>query len=405
MPATSTNKLPHDNPRVLVSETPVAGFDSSRTVLGSDLLALLEDQKTLDIAPTTIESLDEPCWITHTSGTTGRPKGILFSYRSALRTSPYLDENGVEKRMLGFFGLPANAGFSLALRDLRNQRPYLALNPAGENTAEVIEEFEVKELLGSPIQISKFIDNSIQAGRALPEGLEIVRPGGSKSPPQLLAKIHELLKAEIRVSYATTEVGTIAKLTLAPGEDASTVGTLVEGVEAQAVDENDVVLPSGTIGNLRFRKSGMVTEYFENPEATAKAFRDGWFYNGDLGSIDETGQIRLVGRVDDVVNLGGEKVSLTAIEEHALTFPGVKDAACCLLRNFNGLPVIAIGYVSEDDLDQKVFFKILGEEFGLEAPRVSARFLQLPRNENGKLDRLALAREFSRKIVNRKNVN
>lgn len=402
MPGDSLKKMPYDKPRLLIAQRAIPGADPDRTLVGSDLDELFSSQDSIDLAPAEITSLDQTCWITHTSGTTGRPKGIEFSYAFALRPNPYLAEDGVERRTLGFFGLPSNSGFSLAMRDLRNNQAYLGLGPSAPEVNSVIEEFSVNELLGSPIQLVGYLQNLKSFGHTPPKGIEVVRPGGSKSPPQLVEQIHLTLNAEVRASYATTEAGTLARRTLKPGDDFSNVGKVVAGVEVQVLDEEGNQLPKGSVGILRFRKPGMITNYFEDPEADARAFRDGWFYNGDLGMLSTNDELILRGRVDDVVNLGGEKVSLISIEEHAMTFPGVIDAACCLIRVPIGLPVVALGFVSEAPIKLNGLLESLSVEFGLEAPKLAARLVRIPRNENGKINRVVLSEAFAQQLNKRK---
>jgi len=407
MPLDSLKKPPQTKPALLIAERAIPGASGIKTLVRQDLDQLFSSKTEPELEPAEIFNLEQACWITHTSGTTGRPKGIEFSYAHALRENPYLIEDGITRRTLGFFGLPSNAGFSLAMRDLRSNQAYLGFGPDDQALAQVIEEFQVNELLGSPIQIAAFLDKLIRSDAEAPRGIEVVRPGGSRCPPKLLEQIDNVLGAQVRVSYATTEAGTLARRILKPGDDLSNVGRISSGVEVEVVSDSGEILTKGSRGHLRFKKPGMVSSYLDDPAANAKAFRDGWFYNGDIGMVTEDDEIILYGRADDVVNLGGEKVSLTAIDEYALAFDGVRDAARCLMRRSNGIPVIGLGFVADHDM-QVDANKLLGElltEFGLEAPRFALRMVRIPRNANGKVDRLKLAGLFVETINKGNKVN
>ena len=97
--------------------------------------------------------------------------------------------------------------------------------------------------------------------------------------------------------------------------------------QAEAVDEAGVPLAPGASGLLRFRRPGMANEYYRNPQATALAYRDGWFYPGDTGRIDADGVMYIEGRADERLNLDGRKVEPEPIEAVLQSHPAVAEAA------------------------------------------------------------------------------
>ena len=98
--------------------------------------------------------------------------------------------------------------------------------------------------------------------------------------------------------------------------------------ECRIADENGNDLPTGTVGELLVRGPGILQGYYNNPEATAKAFHGDWFRTGDLFRQDERGYFYIVGRVKDMIRRSGENVAAREVEEVVLRITGVSEAAC-----------------------------------------------------------------------------
>jgi len=167
-------------------------------------------------------------------------------------------------------------------------------------------------------------------------------------------------------------------------------GRIVPWVEAQAVDESDKVKPAGQSGILRYRSRLFPDGYFKDPEASASRFRDGWFYPGDVGSV-EGGLLRVEARSDDMINLGGMKVSPAEVESVLAEHPGVSDAAAFEGRTPRGdrklfAAVVTSGAVPEDELMAHCRARL-----GRRAPAKIFKLERLPRNAAGKLLRREIA--------------
>ena len=119
-------------------------------------------------------------------------------------------------------------------------------------------------------------------------------------------------------------------------------------VDLAILDETGAVVPDGEIGEVVMRGPSTALGYFEDPEATRAVFDDaGWGHFGDLGRIDEDGYLRIVGRLKEVINRGGKKISVNAVEDHVRAFPGVVDVA-------------AVGY-DDPDLGERCAVVIVAE--------------------------------------------
>jgi acyl-CoA synthetase (AMP-forming)/AMP-acid ligase II len=128
--------------------------------------------------------------------------------------------------------------------------------------------------------------------------------------------------------YASTEGGGITLL--GPGDiegHGESVGRPVFAVEVEVVDDDDVPLPAGLIGKLRYRGPGVATAYHRDPEASLEAFRHGWFYPGDLAEIDAQGFVTLKGRAKDMIIRGGINIYPADVEAALTAHPAVAEAA------------------------------------------------------------------------------
>ncbi len=147
--------------------------------------------------------------------------------------------------------------------------------------------------------LRNLVDAVPEKGLRFP-GLRLVRVAGSSLPPSLLEAALERLTPNLASVYGLFEIGFVtfggaADLRRVP----ESVGKVVAGVEAELTDEGGAPVAAGTAGLLRLRRAGMPQAYFRNPEATAKAFRGGWFHTGDYARLDAEGMLHIGGRADD----------------------------------------------------------------------------------------------------------
>jgi acyl-CoA synthetase (AMP-forming)/AMP-acid ligase II len=138
----------------------------------------------------------------------------------------------------------------------------------------------------------------------------------------------------------------------------------------------------------------MVHEYLGAPDATRRAFRDGWFYSGDLGFIRPDGGLALTGRETEVLNAGGVKVDPVRLDHFAIANANVTDACSFEYETKSGLRQIGIALVTDEQIDVPAFVADLKAEFGVAAPKLVARVDSIPRNAMGKPMRRALAEKY-----------
>jgi len=168
-------------------------------------------------------------------------------------------------------------------------------------------------------------------------------------------------------------------------------GAIYPGVAVEIVDRQDKPVPNGHPGLIRVRTGYLIDGYLDDPETTARMFRGGWFYPGDLGILHETGRLQLVGRGDDTLIVGGLKSRPEDLEDMIRGRVALSDVAVCTLPNAQGVEEIwiAVVYDAPDDSDIRTRLKpaFVGFPYG-HAHLV--KLAGIPRTETGKIRRAEL---------------
>lgn len=252
-----------------------------------------------------------------------------------------------------------------------------------------VSKYPIRTIIGSPAQISAFLDIQKQTGTKLPL-LKTVVMGGSPPSDQLARRIKSQLECRIYNAYGSTEAGLIAMSRL--GNNEAEGAWITPQMDLQIVDENDKPLPAMSVGHIRYRRRDMASSYYKNPLATSQFFKDGYFYPGDLGFIDHSGRLLLEGRSTDVINLGGVKISPERIESIALAQAGVRDCAVFASLNDSGVEELCISLVVDSDFNREIFEKSMAAK-SPHAINWAQIAVAIPRNETGKIQRNLLTRE------------
>jgi acyl-CoA synthetase (AMP-forming)/AMP-acid ligase II len=324
------------------------------------------------------------------SGTTGRPKLIPLteaallaqaSHRAgqgALRHRPVGAEHNNGKRF-AFFAL-ANGDALLLAEASRIAGPEAACRDHGADLLAI-----------SPHQAEGLLAAARRAPWPARTRIDL---SGSAPGDGLVARLQAGLTPEVHLLYGTTEVGSIARA--GPAEIAArpgSAGQLLPGAEVQVVDDRGRPLPAGETGVLRLRSAGMAEGYLDDPEATARAFGDGWFRPGDMGRIGADGMLFVAGRADDMMILGSLNIFPAEIEAAAAGFPGLAECAAFPLRSAALGEIPALAAVAEPgcNLDAAALLAHCRARLGMRAPRKVVLLAELPRNRAGKVLRRDLA--------------
>ncbi|MCU1441578.1 MAG: hypothetical protein JWP85_2575 [Rhodoglobus sp.] len=351
----------------------------------------------VDQNPYGIRPRDEPMdtlRIIYSSGTTGTPNAIPLT-RTALQSfDDALDTWFQGDPFLVLMDIGTPWGFGGFFLSVKGGRPFLSVGGAApEAIVRLAAENAVTSLKGSPAQIAGFVDELEAQQRTLPS-IETVWFGGTMMPPGVAERVRRATEGcDIYCMYGSTEA-TIATSRLYESDDPSNAGQILLGSQVEIVDDDDRVLPDGTAGRIRHRSPGMVHEYLGDPDATRRAFRDGWFYSGDLGFIRPDGGLSLTGRESEVLNAGGVKVDPVKLDHFAIANANVTDACSFEYETSSGLRQIGIALVTDEQIDVQALVAHLTAEFGVAAPKLVARVDSIPRNAMGKPMRRVLAEKY-----------
>ncbi|MFJ8034270.1 fatty acyl-CoA synthetase [Streptomyces sp. NPDC096032] len=363
------------------------------------LLARLPDTPPYDGPEPRTEDLVQ---LLYTSGTTARPKGAMMTHRALvheyLSAITALDLSAGDRPV---HALPLYHSAQMHVFLL----PYLAVGatsilldaPDGDRLFDLIESGRVDSLFAPPTVWIGLANRPDFATRDL-GGLRKAYYGASIMPVPVLERLRERLpKLAFYNCFGQSEIGPLATV-LGPDEHEGRLdscGRTVLFVDARVVDDNGADVPDGTPGEVVYRSPQLCEGYWDRPEETADAFRDGWFHSGDLAVRDADGYLTIVDRVKDVINSGGVLVASRQVEDALYTHEAVAEAAVIGLPDERWIEavtavVVARGEVTEDQLITHVKERLTA----FKAPKKVLFVPELPRNASGKILKRDLRERF-----------
>ena len=225
--------------------------------------------------------------------------------------------------------------------------------------------------------------------------LRFMRSSSSSMPPQVIKEAEETFGAPLVEAYGMTEAThQMASNPLPPAaRKPGTVG-IAAGPEIAIMDEDGALLPRGHTGEIVIRGPNVTAGYESNPKANAEAFQNGWFRTGDQGVMDAEGYISITGRLKEIINRGGEKVSPREVDEILMDHPAVAQVVCFGMPHAKlGEEVAACVVLREGqqatERDLQAFVGTRAAEF--KVPKKILFMDEIPKGATGKLQRIGLA--------------
>ena len=340
--------------------------------------------------------------ILYTSGTTGLPKGVTSTHESVLAN----DAAPLEQllTLLHSAPLPTTFGSLGALiMPLRLAMTSIALPRFDTGRfASLIDERRPTWLLMVPAQILLLLESGALTGRDT-GSVRMVMFGSAPTPPHALSALADAFpRAALVNGYGLTEGGG-STCTMPPGEllrRPGSVGKPVAGASVRVVDDGGDERRQGEIGEVTIRLAAGERSYWNDPEASARTWRDGWVHTGDLGYFDEDGYLYLVDRKKDMINRGGYNVYSIEVEGALYEHPDVVEAAVVgVPHNVLGQDVCAVvrvrGGAAPLELDEvRAFLADRLADYKLPR-RLVVRETPLPRSGMHKVDKKALLVEVT----------
>src|SRR5882672_4457 len=268
-----------------------------------------------------------------TSGTTGNPKGVVHSHNTTLSTCRTLNADmrvTADEVFLVYLPLGLNWGYlTLVQAVMAGARAVLLDQFSARAALELIQRERVTYIPTAPASIIAML-NEPELGRFDLASLRVVITGGASCPVETIREFRSRMHGHLIELYGMLETGfhTYTRLTDDPEAVTGTVGTVSSGLGLRLIDEAGRDVPVGAEGEIAAEGPSVHLGYHKNPQANAELFTaDGWFRTGDLGQLDAAGNVRIVGRLKEMINRGGKKFFPREIEEILYTHPKILHAA------------------------------------------------------------------------------
>jgi malonyl-CoA/methylmalonyl-CoA synthetase len=384
---------------VVASEAQHSVFESLRTEL-SELRGVIPDIEAWDASNTAFPELavnrDEPCLMLYSSGTTGRPKGVLHTHANlasslrALQACWRFTPDDVVVNVLPLFHIHG-LSFATHLSLLTGCCMHIddAFHP--RRTLKLVGRGTV--FMAIPTFYYLFLER--------PEFRTVAREwrdvrlftcGSAPVRPEVLPDLETVLGRPVINRYGMTEGHVITSLPPDGPWPRGSVGLPLEGIAVRVVDDAGAPATAGQVGAVQISGPNLFRGYWARPEATREAFASGWFDTGDLGYCDSAGFLTLVGRKNDLIITSGFNVYPQVVERVIHECPGVRESAVVgLPDDTRGERVVAAVVRADETLTERALRAYLGERLvDYQRPADIVFVSALPRNTMGKVLRREL---------------
>ncbi len=281
---------------------------------------------------------DDTCAILYTSGTTGQPKGAELTHLNLWSNVvtgwnihlPTLDFTDSEQK---------TCLITLPLFHTTGQTVQMNTSLYGGNRVVLLPRFEAKQTLETMVRekvnfwvgvptmywaLLKYADETGCDISQISKHMKVCTSGGAPMPVELMREFQEKFGVRVLEGYGLSETSPLATFNhIERPSKPGSVGQPIFGVDVRCFDDNDVEVPCGERGEIVIRGTNVMKGYYKRPEATAEAFRNGWFHTGDIGIKDEEGYISIVDRKKDMILRGGYNIYPRQLEEVIITHPAV----------------------------------------------------------------------------------
>ncbi|MCH8890304.1 MAG: long-chain-fatty-acid--CoA ligase [Myxococcales bacterium] len=400
------------NPLLVNLQDPVAGVMGS-PMDGPSFEEFVAGAEVVPIAGS-IEDEQSLTSINYTSGTTGRPKGVMYTHRgAALNALAEIIVHKLERDSVFLWTLPlfhCNGWcFPWAVTALGGTHVLLrTIDPA--KMIELIRSERVTHFNGAPTVLLMLAEAPEAQGIRFDPPIRVAT-GGSPPSPTLLGRLEELGVSVIHLYGLTETYGPHVYCQLQPEWESLDVAGRAKVMSRQGVpyhtvthlrvaDEEmrDVPADGETIGEVLMRGNNVMKGYFEDPEATAEAFSGGWFHSGDLGVVHPDGYIELRDRKKDIIISGGENISTIEVEHTIVQHPAVLECAVVATphEKWGEVPKAFVSLRPGEQVGEQELIDFCRERLAhFKCPKF-VEFMELPKTSTGKTQKFVLrSREFA----------
>lgn len=352
---------------------------------------------------------DDIALVLHTSGTTSRPKIVPLTHRNVtasarnIAASLALTPGDVELNIMPLFHIH---GLIAAVLSSLGAGAAVWCTP-GFNALKFfgwLEEANPTWYTGVPTMhqaiLSRAGRNAALIGNCR---LRLIRSSSASLPPQVMAAVEETFGCPVIEAYGMTEAAhQMASNPLPPAERKPGAVGVAAGPEIGIMDPDGSLLATGATGEVVIRGDNVTPGYESNPKANAEAFTGGWFRTGDQGVIDAEGYLTITGRLKEIINRGGEKISPREVDEILLDHPAVAQAVTFAIPHDKlGEEVAAAVVLKEgaEATDREIRDFAAARLADFKVPRKVIFLDEIPKGATGKLQRIGLHEKLAEHLL------
>ena len=381
--------------------------DNQNTDSLYSLISVRGNRKSPDIRSLPDPAPDDIAIVLHTSGTTSRPKIVPLSHRNICVSVNYVCQSlllNPRDRCLSMMPQFHIGGFV-----------DLLLAPLASGGCLICTDgFDAKQFFRQLVQYrptwyqavpSTLSDLMIYAEMEnidpMSSSLRFIRSVAAPLSPKMMATLEAFFGVPVIQTFGMTEAAPLITTNLLPpglrkpGSSGPSIGP-----EVEIMDSDGHLLTNGEIGEVVVRGDNVLSGYENHPEANAQAFTGGWFHTGDLGYLDEDRYLFLTGRLKEIINRGGEKISPEEIDEVLLSHPAVAEAVCFSIPHTVLGEDVAAAVVPKNrrKITANELTRFASERLAIfKVPKTIFFVKKLPKGATGKIQRIGLAKRLSLK--------
>jgi long-chain acyl-CoA synthetase len=342
-------------------------------------------------------------WLFYTSGTTGRPKGVMLSHGNlvAMSMCHLADVDQATPKDASLYAAPISHGAGLYnFPHVRMGGRHVIPESGGFDPDEVLNlarNLENVVMFGAPTMVRRLVDAAKRRGES-GEGIRTVIYGGG---PMYLADIREAIAVMGQRFVQIYGQGESPMTITALGrewhmksdhprylERLASVGTAQSVMSVRITGKDGEVLPAGETGEVEAKGTAVMLGYWNNPKANAETLKDGWLRTGDVGRLDEDGFLTLSDRSKDVIISGGTNIYPREVEEALLTHPDVREVSAIGVPDSDWGEIVVACVVLEEGAapdDAKLDAHCLASIARFKRPKRYVYLDALPKNNYGKV--------------------
>jgi long-chain acyl-CoA synthetase len=289
-----------------------------------------------------VMAADDMAWLFYTSGTTGKPKGVMISCGNiaAMSASYYVDVDSVGPEDAILYAAPMSHGAGLYnFMHVEQGCRHVVPESGGFDADEILDlapKLERVSLFAAPTMVRRLVARA-KDRRETGDGIKTIIYGGGPMYRANIEEAVEIMGSRFVQIYGQGEspmcITALPRQTVADRTHQNwqarlaSVGTAQSAVQVAILNRDDSEVPRGEIGEIAVKGPPVMLGYWKNPEATAETIRNGWLLTGDVGRMDEDGYVTLQDRSKDMIISGGSNIYPREVEEVLLTHPDISEVS------------------------------------------------------------------------------